>query len=245
MTIHLADLDAADIALALLRHHLLQPPAGASPKLHSARSGADWGLVLVTANETDPDAPLVIVHGSQGQLLRSLLDQALVRDQRYLFIVPSSLRPLLRSVLSETEYGRQCLLYSCRRLLLDRQASDLVRVTGPSATYAYRRLVDGRTASEARVNWQVEHFAELGVYTKKEYRGRGFAKDVVYAAAREVLASGRCPLYVVSRHNRASIAVCEALGFHYTGISEYETVGRFSPAGHDHPQRMKPGRDLR
>lgn len=223
-------LDPSDISFALLRHHLSVAPIDTERKVFSTGEGIDWAIVVVTHNDSDPDAPLVIVHGSQGRLVRPLLEEALTADRRYLFIVPIQLRPLLRSVLREVEYGRRCLLYSCHSLALNRDIQDVTRAIPAEGCYAYRKqLAAGKWASEARVNWQSECFAEVGVYTKKEFRGRGFAKDVVFALTREILASGRWPLYVVSRHNAVSIAVCQALGYQYSGKSEYEAEGRYSP----------------
>jgi hypothetical protein len=222
------DLDPNDISLALLRHHLLQPPMGVTPRVISKREGTTWAIVLVTHNETDPDTPLVIAHGNDGRLVSRLLPQLLAVNRRYLFIIPLQLRPMLRGLLRDVEYGRQCLLYSCHGLALDRPIKNVFKVNGPGENYAYRKLSNGKQAAEASVNWQGDTFAEVGVYTRKEFRGRGFAKDVVFCLTREVLQSGRWPLYVVSRHNRASIAVCEALGYQFSGHSEFEAVGRYS-----------------
>lgn len=230
-----AKLDSSDVSFALLRHHLLFAPTNPERRVFSAQEGLDWAIVMVTHNDSDPDAPLVIIHGSQGRLIRPLLEEALTADRRYLFIVPNQLRPLLKSVLREIEYGRHCLIYSCHSLVLNRDLEDVVRANPLEGCYTYHKQLAGKWASEARVNWQVECFAEVGVYTKKEFRGRGFAKDVVFALTREILASGRWPLYVVSRHNAASIAVCQALGYQYSGKSEYEAVGLYSP----HTNRLR------
>jgi len=50
------------------------------------------------------------------------------------------------------------------------------------------------------------------VETVLAYRGRGYANTVVAAWARDILATGRMPLYSTSWQNLASQAVARKLG---------------------------------
>lgn len=77
---------------------------------------------------------------------------------------------------------------------------------GPSA--AIRR--DGRL-----VAWGMTHadgsMAMLRVM--EQYRGQGFARAITYALARRVIATGLRPFLHIHRDNRASINLCESMGF--------------------------------
>ncbi|MBI2755193.1 MAG: GNAT family N-acetyltransferase [Chloroflexi bacterium] len=54
---------------------------------------------------------------------------------------------------------------------------------------------------------------EVAVATEPEYRGRGYARDVVAAAARYTIENGKVCLYVHDHDNRSSAFVARALGF--------------------------------
>lgn len=54
---------------------------------------------------------------------------------------------------------------------------------------------------------------ELAVATEADYRGRGFARDVVAAAARHTLEVGKLPIYIHDRDNGTSAFVARAVGF--------------------------------
>lgn len=58
---------------------------------------------------------------------------------------------------------------------------------------------------------------EAGVETLPDFRGRGYAKEVVGAWARFVHAMGAMPLYSTSWENSASQAVAKKLGLHRFG----------------------------
>lgn len=55
-------------------------------------------------------------------------------------------------------------------------------------------------------------FAEAGVETAPEFRGRGFAGSATAAWARAIRASGRAPIYSTSWSNAPSLAVARKLG---------------------------------
>lgn len=223
-------IDPFDPRYALFRYHLLFDQRRSSASLHSLSVGSDWAVLLIAHNATDPEAPLVIAHGTVSRLVRQLLSEALCPGQRYLFIVPYALRPMLLGESRAAEYSLRCLLYSCSRLLTKRDGANLLRFPTEQGCYGFRRLLDRRTVSEARVNWQTDRFAEIGVHTKRDFRGRGFAKDALYALTVEILQAGLCPLYVVGQKNLASLAVCQSLGYEDSGLLEYETVARYAPS---------------
>ena len=69
-----------------------------------------------------------------------------------------------------------------------------------------------------------EHIWEIAVATEADYRGRGYARDVVSAAARYTLEQGRLPVYVHDRDNGTSAFVARAVGFQLYAeivLSEY------------------------
>lgn len=224
-------LDPLDIRFALFRYHLLYDSRHKQAKVHYQTRGEEWALLLVTHNQTDPSAPLVIAHGSRP-LVRRLMAQALRPGKRYLFIMSPALKALLNAQTHSVEYGATCLLYSCSATTALPAEAAVVRFPGRNGCCGYRVPIGGLIASEARINWQTDRFAEVGVYTKRDFRGRGFAKAALHHLTREILALGLRPLYVVNRSNLASIAVCAAVGYRLSDALEYETVAIYSGTAH-------------
>jgi predicted GNAT family acetyltransferase len=65
---------------------------------------------------------------------------------------------------------------------------------------------------------------EIAVATEPDYRGRGYARDVVSAASRFSLDQGRLPIYIHDRDNSTSAYVARAVGFQLYAeivLSEY------------------------
>jgi len=56
---------------------------------------------------------------------------------------------------------------------------------------------------------------EYAVWTRQEYRGRGYGKTVVSAAVEATFESGKLPLYSTSWENIASRRLAESLGFRF------------------------------
>ena len=71
----------------------------------------------------------------------------------------------------------------------------------------------GRLISWAALKLKSEHIWEVAVATEADYRGRGYARDVVSAAARFTLDHGRLPTYIHDRDNSTSAFVARAVGF--------------------------------
>jgi GNAT superfamily N-acetyltransferase len=71
----------------------------------------------------------------------------------------------------------------------------------------------GRLVSWAALKLKSERIWEIAVATEADYRGRGYARDVVSAAARFALEEGRVPVYIHDRDNSTSAFVARAVGF--------------------------------
>jgi len=82
----------------------------------------------------------------------------------------------------------------------------------------------GRLLSWAALKLKSDHIWEIAVATEADYRGRGYARDVVAAAARFTLDQGRLPTYIHDRDNGTSAFVARAVGFQLYAeivLSEY------------------------
>jgi RimJ/RimL family protein N-acetyltransferase len=82
----------------------------------------------------------------------------------------------------------------------------------------------GRLISWAALKLKSDQVWELAVATEADYRGRGYARDVVSAATRYTLEQGRLPIYIHDRDNSSSAFVARAVGFQLYAeivLSEY------------------------
>jgi GNAT superfamily N-acetyltransferase len=70
-----------------------------------------------------------------------------------------------------------------------------------------------RVISWAALKLKSDAVWEIAVATEADYRGRGFARDVVSAATTYVLDHGRVPIYIHDRDNSTSAFVARALGY--------------------------------
>jgi predicted GNAT family acetyltransferase len=78
--------------------------------------------------------------------------------------------------------------------------------------------------SWAALKLKSEHVWEIAVATEADYRGRGYARDVVSAASRFTLEHGRLPIYIHDRDNGTSAFVARAAGYQLYAeivLSEY------------------------
>ena len=71
----------------------------------------------------------------------------------------------------------------------------------------------GRLVSWAAVKLKSDSVWELAVATESDYRGRGYARDVVSAATQSVLEQGRLAIYIHDRDNTTSAFVARAVGY--------------------------------
>jgi RimJ/RimL family protein N-acetyltransferase len=86
------------------------------------------------------------------------------------------------------------------------------------------RGAHGRLLSWAALKLKAERVWEIAVATEADYRGRGYARDVVAAATRFSFDQGRVPIYVHDRDNGTSAFVARAVGFQLYAeivLSEY------------------------
>jgi RimJ/RimL family protein N-acetyltransferase len=82
----------------------------------------------------------------------------------------------------------------------------------------------GRLISWAALKLKSERIWEVAVATEADYRGRGYARDVVSAAACFTLDHGRLPTYIHDHDNSTSAFVARAVGFQLYAeivLSEY------------------------
>ena len=95
--------------------------------------------------------------------------------------------------------------------LLDPYLADWLEDVADCQPFAIMRSGDRAVALCATVRRSATA-EEAGVETHPDFRGRGFAGEVVAAWARAVRESGRTPLYSTSWTNHASVAVARKLG---------------------------------
>lgn len=136
-----------------------------------------------------------------------------------LFIhAPAEYRPLLAALFDVTS-EKELLLYRLEAsrfepivnvLVMKSPTPDgvpryIIRPTGPQS--------EGEIGASASLNWQTRYFAEVSVNTHPQHRQRGWGRSVVAALVKDVLESGRTPLYEVERQNEASRNLARSVGF--------------------------------
>jgi ribosomal protein S18 acetylase RimI-like enzyme len=193
---------------------------------HSDELGRTDGFLVRARTGMDLFRPLVTFR-ADGEVVAQALFQAGLPPQRPVYLVaPESLGNWAAKHLTLTEIE----LHRIYRFDPDRYRPEinvlLVSGTSPDGTPRFEIRSAGNKAGElAGVNWQSERFAEVYVHTDPAVRGRGWGKSVVSALARQLLQSGRAPLYVVAQSNEYSIRLAEAVGFIDTGYRELVAQG--------------------
>lgn len=74
-------------------------------------------------------------------------------------------------------------------------------------------VLSGEVVATALTAACSDRYAELGVYTRQEVRGRGYATAAASLVARAVQEGGRIPVWGAGAHNAASLRVAQKLGF--------------------------------
>ena len=74
-------------------------------------------------------------------------------------------------------------------------------------------MISGQIVARAQTGALTERYADIGVATDAEWRGRGFATVVASIVARRVQEAGRIPVWSCGEDNMASLRVAEKLGF--------------------------------
>lgn len=74
-------------------------------------------------------------------------------------------------------------------------------------------VIDGRLVAIAHTSALSEHYADIGVFTLPEFRGRGYSSAAAAIVAAEIQANGKTPVWSCGDHNAASLRVAAKLGF--------------------------------
>jgi mycothiol synthase len=74
-----------------------------------------------------------------------------------------------------------------------------------------------------------ERYAEIGVYTREDHRGRGYATAAASLVAGAAQAAGKIPVWGAGAHNEASLRVAAKLGFEAVSRRTYVILGEDQP----------------
>lgn len=188
--------------------------------------GVADGFLALCQTRHDPFTPLVVMRADSDDVLSALLFDHLKEGWEYLFVVKEQMAAVLRRCLITWDENYN-LIYTVDKASFRPEFSPLVEKIVKEDRFPHFEIRDGeKVIAVADINWRSPYFAEVGVWTQEGYRGRGLAKAVVCACTSELLEEGIKPLYIVAEGNIASIRVCEALGYRFTGYREFSCQGR-------------------
>jgi len=88
----------------------------------------------------------------------------------------------------------------------------------------YGYLVDGQLVAYSGFRYWYEHFADIGVLTDPQWRGRGLGKVVVSMVSRWCLQHDVIPLYRAEESNTRSWHIAVALGYELKVVATNTTV---------------------
>lgn len=74
-------------------------------------------------------------------------------------------------------------------------------------------VIGGEIVATALTTACSERYVDIGVYTREEVRGRGYATAAASLVARAVQEGGRTPVWSAGAHNAASLRVAQKVGF--------------------------------
>jgi len=181
------------------------------------------GFLAVCQTAHDLFTPLVVMRADSDDVLSALLSNHLDEGREYLFAVKEQRASVLKRCLITWDEHYN-LIYT-----VDQESfrPDFHHPIGKEDRFPRFEIRDGeKVIAAAGTNWRSPYFAEVGVWTQEGRRGRGLAKSVVSACTSELLKEGIKPLYIVAEGNAASIRVCEALGYRFSGYKEFSCQGR-------------------
>jgi RimJ/RimL family protein N-acetyltransferase len=191
--------------------------------LHTLPGGQVDGFVAVCQTGIDLFVPLVLLRAPPAAV-EELLRQALVPGRPYTLIAPIAVREAVEQTMA---LERLQVNHVYRFESLPARSEINVMVQPGERPFRFEiRTREGQVASEAGINWSTDRMAEMYVYTKREYRNRGWGRAVGAACVRALLEKGLVPVYVAAQRNRASRQVALALGFRDTGAQELECRGQ-------------------
>ncbi len=108
-------------------------------------------------------------------------------------------------------------IYECmKQFVIDcnlKATVDPERIKAKLGEYRILRI-DGRIASFDKITPVLENAMKIDcVFTREEYRGKGYAKQVVASTMNEILAKGKTATLNVDRSNQISNRLYKSLGF--------------------------------
>ncbi|MBC8263919.1 MAG: GNAT family N-acetyltransferase [Anaerolineales bacterium] len=183
------------------------------------------GFLAVCQTAHDLFTPLVVMRADSDDVLSALLSDHLDEGREYLFAAKEQRASVLRRCLITWD---ECynLIYTVDRASFRPDSRRLVETVVREGRVPRFEVRDGeKVIAVAGTNWRSPYFAEVGVYTQEGYRERGLARAVVSACTSELLEEGVKPLYIVTEGNAASIRICEALGYRFSGYREFSFSG--------------------
>ncbi len=74
-------------------------------------------------------------------------------------------------------------------------------------------VVSGNIVAIAHTSARTDHYADIGVFTLEEWRGRGFATTAAAIVAKRVREAGQAPTWSAGEDNWASLRIAQKLGF--------------------------------
>jgi hypothetical protein len=184
------------------------------------------GFLAVCQTAHDLFTPLVVMRSTSDDVLAALLSDHLDEGREYLFAAKEQRASLLnRCLITWDEHYN--LIYTADEKSFQPDSRHSVEKVVKEDRFPRFEIKDGEEViAKAGANWRSPYFAEVGVWTQEGRRGRGLAKSVVSACTAELLKEGVKPLYIVVEGNTASLRVCEALGYHFSGCREFSCRGR-------------------
>jgi RimJ/RimL family protein N-acetyltransferase len=82
--------------------------------------------------------------------------------------------------------------------------------------YCHGIVIDNKLVSVTDapdMPYMKEYIQEIGINTREEYRGRGYAKDVSLSFIKELLSKNICPIWSTAIDNIASDKLAKSIGF--------------------------------
>lgn len=187
------------------------------------------GFLAICQTGHDLFTPLVVMRADSDDMLSALLSDHLGESREYFFAAKEQRASVLKRCLVTWDEHYD-LIYTVDEASFRPDSRHLVEKVVKEDRFSRFEIRDGESViAAAGTNWRSPYFAEVGVCTQEGYRGKGLAKAVVSACTSELLQEGVKPLYIVAEGNAASIRICEALGYRFSGYRKFSCLGRLRP----------------
>lgn len=188
-----------------------------------AQTARAVGYVCLARTGLDLFRPLVTMRLPWGDTAAcaELLRQALPAGVDVILRIPALYMPLIRALFDIRSEEEQALLRLNRALFRPIINVLVTEDTGPNGLPRCLIRRDGEAGAIASVNWQTQHFAEIGVFTAPPFRRSGWGRSVAAALCSHLLAGGRLPLFVTAPDNTAAWEMAHDLGFLDTDYREF------------------------